>query len=87
MTDALTITKKTALKDNREVVQLYFPYNQELINLVKTNTPARWSQTERCWYLEKDELNLEKFSAIVGNSSRLDVPGLKIIQVVSYFKI
>ena len=31
MTDALTITIKTALKDNREVVQLHFPYQQEIV--------------------------------------------------------
>lgn len=31
MTDALTITLKTAPKDNREVVQLYFPYQQDVV--------------------------------------------------------
>lgn len=31
MTDALTITIKTSIKDNRKVVQLYFPYQQDVV--------------------------------------------------------
>ena len=49
-------------------VALRFPYDKELINLVRTLPDARWSQRMGCWHLEDREdiinLLLKKFSKI-----------------------
>ena len=38
-------------------IRLDFPYNQQLIDLIKTIKEARWSQSYRCWHLADNRSN------------------------------
>lgn len=50
--DHLPIVKlKPALHKEMEVAQLIFSKNDGLNNLLRANTPMRWSKTMNCWYL------------------------------------
>lgn len=42
---------KPAFHKEMEVVQLIFNKNDELNNLLRSNTEMRWSKTMNCWYL------------------------------------
>lgn len=41
----------------KTVVMLRFDYNQELINYTKTIRGARWSQSKKSWYINKEDYN------------------------------
>lgn len=41
----------------KNVIWLKFEYNQNLINILKSQTPAKWSQTKRTWYLVDNKHN------------------------------
>lgn len=46
---------------NQPIVKATFPYNKDLIALVKQQKGARWSQTLRSWYFLKEEFQLNQF--------------------------
>jgi site-specific recombinase XerD len=45
------ITIKTGLIEGKERLKLHFPYDREIIELVKTIPGARWHPGERCWHI------------------------------------
>lgn len=49
------------------MVLIYFPYQKEIIELIKANTQARWSQTKRCWMIWEKDFNLENFVSLFAN--------------------
>ena len=42
---------KPTFHKEKEVVQLIFNKQDELSNLLRANTPMRWSKTMNCWYI------------------------------------
>ena len=54
-----TITIKSVYYQNTHRLGLYFPYNEELIRLVKKLSDARWSRTHSCWHIADTAGNLE----------------------------
>lgn len=54
-----TITIKPLYHNNTNRLGLYFPYNEELIRLVKTLPDARWSRTHACWHIADTPVNLK----------------------------
>lgn len=54
-----TITIKSVYHQNTHRLGLYFPYNEELIRLVKKLSDARWSRTHSCWHIADTAGNLE----------------------------
>ena len=56
-----TIIIKPLYHKNVNRLGLYFPYNEELIRLVKTLPDARWSRTHSCWHIADTPDNLKAF--------------------------
>ena len=54
-----TIIIKPLYHKNANRLGLYFPYNEELIRLVKTLPDARWSRTHACWHIADTPDNLK----------------------------
>lgn len=57
--------KKIILKkgkhQGKEIIEVSFPYDIELIGAIKKMEGRRWSQTLQCWYFDKDDFNLRIF--------------------------
>ena len=60
----------------QHVVFLRFEYNTDIINRLKETMPARWSATNGCWYIFKDDFHLDTFSK-----------SLKDIALINYSEI
>lgn len=43
------------------VVKIVYDFNEEINELLKKTTPAKWSNTMNCWYILRDEFNLNQF--------------------------
>jgi integrase/recombinase XerD len=47
--------------NRKQVVSIRFPFDQKIINRIKTTTPALWSGKNRFWYIEEPGFDLKKF--------------------------
>lgn len=61
----------------KTVVMLRFDYNQELINYTKTIRGARWSQSKKSWYINKEDFDLTKVLDILKSSSNINYSAIK----------
>jgi integrase/recombinase XerD len=61
-----------------EVVFIKFPYNSEFVSKVKSIQGTRWSQSKRCWYIQKEIFNLNLFFELFGREIYLDYSALKV---------
>ena len=57
---------------NHQCIGLYFGYNQEIINKVKTIEGTRWSTTKKCWYIPYEEDYLPVLQSKLGRIKILD---------------
>jgi hypothetical protein len=49
------------------VVKIVFEFNQPIINKLKETTNARWSATQNCWHIDREEFKLNIFLKTSGN--------------------
>ena len=62
---------------NNSIVQLKFPYNQEIIDRIKKVTPAKWNNQMKCWYINKSEFILHHFFDSFKDLAYIDYSALK----------
>jgi len=55
------ITLKKDIHRNRNIIRIEFPYDQKVIDLLREETPAKWSRTMGCWYIAESDFNLRSF--------------------------
>jgi len=55
------ISLKRGSHRGQAVIQIIFPYHQEIINLLRKATNARWSKTMHCWYMPEKDFVLRVF--------------------------
>ncbi|MDP2362141.1 MAG: site-specific integrase [Ignavibacteria bacterium] len=67
---------KSGKHHNNDVVFLIFPKDAQLIAAVKTLGVACWSQTQRKWYIKKNEFDLSKLFAVLKEKAFIDYSGL-----------
>jgi integrase/recombinase XerD len=67
-----TIVVKPLVHKSTARLGLYFPHDQELIDLVKTLADARWSQTHKCWHIANNRSNLEELHTIFKGKANID---------------
>jgi integrase len=60
-----TIIIKPLYHKNASRLGLYFPYNEELIRLVKTLPDARWSRTHSCWHIDDAMATLKALHKLI----------------------
>lgn len=57
-----TVTLKPLDHRDQSVIGLYFPYQQELIDIAR-QLGCTWSKTKRCWYIPNNRTNLKAIFA------------------------
>jgi len=70
------VLEKARHRDNM-VVTLRFDYDQQLIDRVKQEAGARWSQTMGCWYVPEEQFDLHTFFEALKGMAYVDYSGLK----------
>lgn len=55
-----TLEIKPIVYKNNNRLGLFFPYNNELLKLVKTFTDAHWSNSNKCWHVANNSSNLKE---------------------------
>ncbi|MFN3918489.1 MAG: tyrosine-type recombinase/integrase [Flavobacteriales bacterium] len=70
------IVVKSLIHKNAERLGLYFPHDQELIDLVKTFADAKWSQTNRCWHIANNRTNLKELSNVFRGKAYVNADSL-----------
>lgn len=78
-----TIVVKPIIHQNTQKMGLYFPYNDELLRLVRTFPDAKWSKSLRCWHVTNSSSNLKEIYKVFGGVATLDTeavfaPGLQV---------
>ena len=71
------ITLSFAEHNQTPVVKVVFDYNQPVINKLKETTNARWSASQKCWYIARKEFNLNTFFQNFRELAYVDYSGLK----------
>ena len=61
MTTRPDITLKKGIHRNQNIVRIEFPYDKQLIDLLRKEIAPKWSQTMGCWYLPEQDFNLGRF--------------------------
>ncbi|TYP98089.1 hypothetical protein C7447_103259 [Tenacibaculum adriaticum] len=61
---------------NKDQIAIRFSYNKELIALVKSIKGAKWSISNKCWYVENSNENLQNIYTILGEVCNIDTTGL-----------
>jgi hypothetical protein len=60
-----------------QVVKIVYDFNEEINELLKKTTPAKWSNTMNCWYVLRDEFNLNQFFVSMNELAWIDYSALK----------
>jgi integrase/recombinase XerD len=77
MNDLPTIKLKPFLHNQNKVVQVLFDRNNELQQILKSNTSIRWSKTMSCWYLPHSKTLQQELFQLLKNRAWLDYSNLK----------
>jgi|WetSurSiteA1Bulk_404760.scaffolds.fasta_scaffold65244_2 hypothetical protein len=64
------------IHDGESRVVLRFPYDTELIALVKGLPDAKWSRTMNCWHLPDNPDALGKIVLTLGDKAKLDTSAI-----------
>ena len=72
-----TINIKPFEHRHQKCIGLYFDFNQDIINKVKTIEGAKWSATRKCWYIPEEAFNLNKVFKTLKPFAYLDYSDLK----------
>jgi len=59
------------------VVKIVFEFNQPIINKLKETTNARWSASQKCWYIAREEFHLNQFFENFRGIAYIDYSALK----------
>lgn len=58
------------------VIAVHFDYNQELVKLIKKMNGAKWSQSKKYWYINKESFRLNEVLEALKSISYLDYTAL-----------
>lgn len=67
-----TIVVKPIIHQNTHKLGLFFPYNEELLRLVRTFPDAKWSKSLRCWHIDNNSRNLKEIYKVFSGVAKLD---------------
>jgi len=57
----------------QKVVCIRFERNQEVINLLRANFPACWSQTKKMWWVARNEFDYDKFKQVFSQTYEISI--------------
>lgn len=70
------IVLKPIVRDNKSCIGIYFPFDDKLIQSVKS-VGAKWSSTLKCWYVENTRENFNCLYQILKGKAWIDLSELK----------
>ena len=70
------ITIEKVIHKGESRIALRFPFDSELIAIVKELPGARWSQTMNCWHIPDNSETLKKLSLALRSKAEIDASGL-----------
>ena len=62
---------------SKEIVVIQFNYSSEIVNRLKQNFPARWSQTKNCWWIARKDFDYRKFKEVFCPIAEIILPPQK----------
>lgn len=71
------ITLKKIHHRRKDCIGLYFEYNKTFIERVKKIEGVMWSQSKKCWYINKEDFDLSRFFANFNGLAYIDYSGLR----------
>ncbi len=69
------ITIKPGLIEGKERLKLYFDYDKEVIELIKTIPGERWQPGERCWHVSVLAGPVEKLNRLFEGKLHFEMGG------------
>ncbi|MBE7442929.1 MAG: site-specific integrase [Flavobacteriales bacterium] len=66
------IEVKTLVYKNEQRLALYFPYNEELVKLIKSFPDAAWSNSNKCWHIANGRNNMKELFQVFKGKAYLD---------------
>jgi integrase/recombinase XerD len=72
-----TVILKPLFHRNKECIGIYVDRNAQLNQIFQKRLAAKWSKTNRCWYVPCTEKNYEQLASVLRGLARLDVTALK----------
>lgn len=66
------IEVKTLVYKNEQRLALYFPYNEELVKLIKSFPDAAWSNSNKCWHIANGRNNMKELFQVFNGKAYLD---------------
>lgn len=72
MSNLPLILLSPSIHHNKEVVFIRFKYNTRLIEITKSISGAKWSQSNKCWYLLKEDFNLNHLFNLLSPYAYID---------------
>jgi integrase/recombinase XerD len=82
MNNLPTVKLKPSIHNQKEVVQILFKRNSELQQVLKSNTPMRWSKTMSCWYVPYSNNITQDLFKLLKNKAYVDYNDLKTDPVI-----
>jgi integrase/recombinase XerD len=71
-----TIQLEPIFHRDKNQIKIGFPYDKELIALVKQIDGSSWSKTHRCWYVENNPSSLRSIFRVFKGKVRIDSSGI-----------
>lgn len=67
-----TIKIKSVIHKGSEKLGLFFAYEPNLINLIKTFPDTKWSNSIKCWHMENSEQNVKEIKQVFRGIAKLN---------------
>lgn len=70
------IEVKTLVYKNEQRLALYFPYNEELVKLIKSFPDAAWSNSNKCWHIANGRNNMKELFQVFNGKAYIDTTAI-----------
>ena len=70
-----TVTLKPIEHRGGECIGIYFEKNAIIQNLIQKNADAKWSRTQKCWYVSLSNENLLLLKTVLADKGNIEAPG------------
>ncbi|MBK9485681.1 MAG: hypothetical protein IPO01_10865 [Chitinophagaceae bacterium] len=71
-----SVTLKPLLHRNQECIGIYFFNSTILNNAIQKQAGARWSKTQKCWYIPQQKQNYDKLVKALEGKAVIDYSAL-----------
>ena len=71
----LSIKVRKVVHNNENRIIISFPYEEELVLLIKKFEDARWSKTHRAWHIPQNKYNISDIFKVFKNKAWVDYRG------------